>query len=465
MVSSWVSEGNEVKLNIGGGKTDIPGYINVDHLHGLEAYPLDYPDESVDEIRASHILEHFPFEQTQDVINDWVRVLKPGGSIKIAVPDLDKIWKFYGEEREVPIEGYLMGGHTNPDDAHKAIFNSRKLGLLMEQAGLVSVREWTSAVKDCAALPVSLNLVGDKMATEETVAWGVAPEGPPAESPPASPAPKLPSAPKTHAPCLGAKAAAPRHNVPRPGPLPPIGPPPAVAVPTGGMKVIAVMSVPRLAFQDNMFCMVESAIHNQIARKKFSGAFWGQCLERSILSAIDEGADAVLAVDYDSVFPREAVGQLIDTMRRHPEADAIAALQVNRRTGYPLLSVDRSKGEVNEDDDTLHVSFSLFAPELTELTTAHFGLTLIRTAAIQKMPHPWFHSTPNEDGRWDEGRVDDDIYFWHRWLEAGHTVYSANRIPIAHAELMLQWPSPEFKTIYQHPGDFHEKGVPEGVWE
>ena len=456
MVSSWVFEGNQVRLNIGGGKTEIPGYINVDHLHGLEAYPLDYPDGSAEEIRASHILEHFPFELSQEVIKDWVRVLAPGGSLQIAVPNLDRIFQYYAEEAEMPVEGYLMGAHANPDDNHKAIFNARKLRMLMEAAGLVGVREWKSAIQDCASLPVSLNLMGDKLSTVEAVAWGVAPDGPPAESPQA--ARTLPRAPRTHAPCLQAQTAPPGNSGPRPDS------PQTAPTPTGEMKVIAVMSVPRLAFQDNMFCMVEAAISNHIALKKFSGAFWGQCLERSIVAAIDEGADAVMAVDYDSVFPREAVGRLIDTMQRHPEADAIAALQVNRRTGYPLLSVDHSMGEVNKDDDTLHVSFSLFDPELTELTTAHFGLTMIRTAALQKMPHPWFWSTPNKGGRWDEGRVDDDIYFWHKWLEAGHTVYSANRIPIAHAELMLQWPSPEFKTIYQHPSDFHEKGAPEGVW-
>ncbi len=48
-------------------------------------YPLAYKDESVDEIYASHVLEHFPYNKTQEVLNDWVRVLKPGGRIRIPV--------------------------------------------------------------------------------------------------------------------------------------------------------------------------------------------------------------------------------------------------------------------------------------------------------------------------------------------------------------------------------------------
>ena len=53
---------NEVKtdtalrLNIGAGSVAIDGYTPVDRSVGKEAFPLDYEDDSVDEIRASHIL-------------------------------------------------------------------------------------------------------------------------------------------------------------------------------------------------------------------------------------------------------------------------------------------------------------------------------------------------------------------------------------------------------------------------
>ena len=59
---------------------------------------MPYADESVDEIRASHVLEHFPQAQLPAVIADWVRALTKGGKLKIAVPDFAKI-----------AEGYLKG--------------------------------------------------------------------------------------------------------------------------------------------------------------------------------------------------------------------------------------------------------------------------------------------------------------------------------------------------------------------
>src|SRR5688572_6478135 len=73
-----------LRLNIGCSDKLQPGETGVDRTLGSEAYPLDYPDNAADSIYASHVLEHFPHEKVGDVLTDWVRVLKPGGTIKIA---------------------------------------------------------------------------------------------------------------------------------------------------------------------------------------------------------------------------------------------------------------------------------------------------------------------------------------------------------------------------------------------
>ena len=79
---------DSVRLNLGSGRTPIPGWTNVDIKAGGSAYPLtQYADGSVDEIRASHILEHFSHHEVALVLREWVRVLKRGGKLYIAVPD------------------------------------------------------------------------------------------------------------------------------------------------------------------------------------------------------------------------------------------------------------------------------------------------------------------------------------------------------------------------------------------
>ena len=149
-----------MKLNIGAGTIEIEGFTPVDRNVGLEAYPLAYEDNSVDEIRASHILEHVPATLTQSVLRDWVRVLKPGGKIRIAVPDFDKI---AGELRDHPQRfAYLMGAQKDENDYHKSVWTDWKLREQMTNAGLQTIRPWVSENTDCASLPVSLNLEGVK---------------------------------------------------------------------------------------------------------------------------------------------------------------------------------------------------------------------------------------------------------------------------------------------------------------
>lgn len=40
------------------------------------------------EIRASHVIEHFFTSEWPEVLREWLRVLKPGGTLRLALPDL-----------------------------------------------------------------------------------------------------------------------------------------------------------------------------------------------------------------------------------------------------------------------------------------------------------------------------------------------------------------------------------------
>lgn len=51
----------------------------------------DLGDNSVDFIVAWHIFEHIPMHLTGDVIREWKRVLKPGGQLYLACPDITEI--------------------------------------------------------------------------------------------------------------------------------------------------------------------------------------------------------------------------------------------------------------------------------------------------------------------------------------------------------------------------------------
>lgn len=88
-----------MKLNVGSGHERYEGWKNVDfaeetkpdYLADFRHLPLE--DNSVDEIFASHVLEHTALKE--DVLKEWERVLRPNGKIIIAVPDLLQLYSQY----------------------------------------------------------------------------------------------------------------------------------------------------------------------------------------------------------------------------------------------------------------------------------------------------------------------------------------------------------------------------------
>lgn len=151
-----------MKLNLGSGCIEIEGYLNLDGAKGDVIYPLTYTN--VDVIRASHILEHFSIDESIDVVFDWVRCLKLGGVLKIAVPDFTDLLRRMALGESLPFEEIIMGGQTDERDYHKSLWTVEKLRALMVGAGLTNIQTWQSEIQDCASYPFSLNLKGTKNA-------------------------------------------------------------------------------------------------------------------------------------------------------------------------------------------------------------------------------------------------------------------------------------------------------------
>src|SRR5580765_1412357 len=110
-----------LKLNLGDRGESHEGYTGIDIARGEDARSLSYTD--VDEVRASHILEHFAEIEIQAALSEWFRVLKPGGMIKIAVPDFRVLSEQYLSGAKLNLQGYVMGGQVDQYDFHKTIFD------------------------------------------------------------------------------------------------------------------------------------------------------------------------------------------------------------------------------------------------------------------------------------------------------------------------------------------------------
>ena len=80
------------KLNVGSGKNTFPNYVNldifpgkgVDVVHNLEKFPYPFKNEEFDVIEAHQVLEHI--HNLEGVMQEFSRILKKGGKIKIDVP-------------------------------------------------------------------------------------------------------------------------------------------------------------------------------------------------------------------------------------------------------------------------------------------------------------------------------------------------------------------------------------------
>jgi hypothetical protein len=226
------------------------------------------------------------------------------------------------------------------------------------------------------------------------------------------------------------------------------------------VKVACVMSTPRLGFMDNFFCVSSALAPHGIAPIKITGAFWGQCLQRALEGVIDTH-DVVLAIDYDTVFTPRTVEALL-ALLMHSGMDAIAPLQVKRESEAVMFA---PKG-INPEDKTA-VDDDWFSKPVQPAGTAHFGCTMLRTAAIKKMPKPWFLSKANDQGEWTGGHTDEDIFFWREFEAAGNKLGIATNISVGHAELLITWPSREVEgsVIRQHTTDYWQKQqAPEKAW-
>ena len=405
-----------LRLNLGAGAVPLDGYENLDRATGQEVYPLPYADGSAEMIRASHVLEHFSHRETMKVLAEWVRVLEPGGWLRVAVPDFDRIIECYESGGQYPIEGWLMGGHVDANDHHGAIFAEEPLAHALQIAGLVEVRRWESDAPDCSSLPISLNIEGRKPLPGEDFR-PVAPEPDPAPV-----------------------------QVERP--------------PKGAIQ--AVMTLPRLAFTDNMFSALQALVPLGIGLERSTGVFWGQCLTKLIERKIADDARYVLTLDYDTVFTAADVLELYRLLETRPEIDAVCAFQWRRDKTSPLFTMERA--DSCDQPREIHVPFDHLRAEAMRLRTGHFGLTLFRAAAFADVERPWFHSVPGTDGRWDDKRMDEDIAFWHRWAEAGKTLYQANRCAVGHLQLVVTWPGRMMTAHHQYVPDWTEHGKPAEAW-
>ena len=139
-----------MKLHLGCGNVMIPGFIHCDvrplpHVDCMTSADKlgAFEDNSADLIYACHVLEHFGRNDTLRVLKEWHRVLKPGGTLRLAVPDFEAVVKVYAETKNLGLLlGHLVGRQDYPENTHYMVFDFTYLTTLLGQVGFRNVRRY-----------------------------------------------------------------------------------------------------------------------------------------------------------------------------------------------------------------------------------------------------------------------------------------------------------------------------------
>lgn len=144
-----------LKLDIGCGEHRItPEHIGVDpYAPGVEVcaqmWELPYQNDEVDEIWCAHALEHVSYRQVVPTLQEWRRVLKPGGTITLHVPDLIWCCQNFIEHPDSEFHLWTLYGQQNREgEYHLTGFTPAIMERYLAEAGLTLVDHnilWTHA--------------------------------------------------------------------------------------------------------------------------------------------------------------------------------------------------------------------------------------------------------------------------------------------------------------------------------
>jgi SAM-dependent methyltransferase len=102
--------------------------------------PFPFADGTVAAIFCSHLLEHLAYEDALRCLREAHRVLQPGGVVRIAVPDLDRmVAEYRPEEADAWVMATFEARQSRDAHRHKWMYNERTLAIALRSAGFATV--------------------------------------------------------------------------------------------------------------------------------------------------------------------------------------------------------------------------------------------------------------------------------------------------------------------------------------
>jgi len=139
-------------LNVGCGSRFFgKDWVHIDggdykHLDSKDVFLRDYESSTASLIYCSHMIEYFDREEVADILSCFMRVLKPGGIFRLAVPDFEAMTRLY-HEKGYPIEKFLgpLYGKMVMDESliyHKTVYDFKSIQHVLQAAGFKDVEKY-----------------------------------------------------------------------------------------------------------------------------------------------------------------------------------------------------------------------------------------------------------------------------------------------------------------------------------
>lgn len=175
------------RLQLGAGTTICPNWLHQDlkRFQNRKHKNLDItlnvlrlkkylPNNALDSIFTSHMLEHLSRPEAIELLGDCFRWLKPKGALWISVPDLSVLYKIaMDKDTSKKDRDAVMMLISTPRPGHVSCWFYEDMKNILESLGFEDIQKWSDPPKDfqdspgcwnaqIAGKPISLNILSIK---------------------------------------------------------------------------------------------------------------------------------------------------------------------------------------------------------------------------------------------------------------------------------------------------------------